>query len=281
MLNFSTDNFSSFHVIILKRQRLQCSIVHFNSANNLFEDSSQCLSGSEDSSRAKIYMYLARLLMSAGRFEAPKHLLPCLLESYQASGDDEAFSLAHLTIALLSDPTSRGSQKSLVPQEDRYRNDLQGSATEIQEDSLQLIDNLELDDSRGGDKAKVSTKLQEWAALDLAYVESRDDAAKECIVCGMGHFIAKLLRQGDQCSSILDSFLSTVQKACNPAEAASVRLCGKQALQQSGQSYLFPSSDACVPLQHHAANQAFAILLLSVQLKPLARTSEFVSIFQL
>lgn len=231
--------YCNFHFNILKKPSV-CSAQLYTSPQQTTFLRSLCSAcqALREISRAKLIRYSARLLMFAGRLEAPKHLLPRLLEFDQASRDDETLSLAHLTIALLSDPASRSSRQSTAPQEDRYRDDLQGSATESHEDSLQSLDNSELDDSRGVDKAKGSTRLQEWAALHLAYAESRDDAAKERIICGMGHCVAKLLRQGDQCSSILDSFLSTVQKACNPAEAASIRLCGKQALQQSGQSHL-------------------------------------------
>ena len=97
-----------------------------------------------------------------------------------------------------------------------------------------------LETSRGSDDADRSDARKEWAALHLAFAKSRDDASKESIICSMGHFIANLdwRREQNQSSNILKLFLSTVQKACSPAEAPSVRLCGQQALQQSGQFLL-------------------------------------------
>ena len=182
------------------------------------------------------------LSATAGRLQAPKHLLPSLTEFCQAGSDREATSLAQLTIALL--PAS--SLKGRDPDSQQLEGPLQapdpslvhtGNDPEPQDfHEPRLESRVGSETSRESNFADSSDKRKEWAALDLAFARSRDDASKERIVCSMGHFLANLDWGGEanQYRGILDSFLGTVQTVCSPAEAPSVRFCGQQALQQSG-----------------------------------------------
>lgn len=89
-----------------------------------------------------------------------------------------------------------------------------------------------------------SAQLRDWKALELAYMESKDDGSRESILESMGHLVARAVAQRPHEKSTIQitaGFTGVLRQALHPLASATTRLCGQEALKVTG---MLPDSNS-------------------------------------